>query len=200
MQYRAPSFSWAANDGQIEFPELQYDDYVLAPEIMDVHLHYETEDVFGAITGGHLTVRSYFYRVSFLPTQQKPGHVRSRPVQILSPHGYDGDGAFLESVVHQNDIRCVFMDNEPDSIDPSFEESLYCIPRHQRYGRFDLLILQLVDRKKAHYARRGLIEIHDPEEDEPGSVLEKLQTAPCDPSLHYPCIAYDGGKHTICLV
>ena len=192
----------AAVDGKISFPRLpEHEESVLEPEIVGVHLHYETEDVFGAITGGHLTVRSCLHRVLLSPLED-PEHNRwMKRVQVLRSDGHGNDGAILESVIHENAGAYGSFDEEFDPSDPDSRKNLYCIPRDSiNYHWFYLLILQLIDLEEAHYARRGVVIIFLTKNDKRETLLKTLQTPSDRPSLRYHCIAYEDGKHTIRLV
>lgn len=199
-QYRAPSFSWAATDGTVTFPSFLDRESALAPEIVGAHLHYESTDVFGAITGGHLTVRCHLYRALLSPKSQEPSDSPyENAIQILRLDGYNNDGAILESVIDQDAGWQVSFEGL-DDINADFMEHFYCIPMNtNQFGMFYLLILQLVDREEANYVRRGRIRYFEPKP-RSGTLLKKLQNPSSHPSLHYPCIAYEEGKHTIRLV
>lgn len=205
-QYRTPWFSWAAIDGTITFPSFPDRDSALAPEILGVHLRYENKDVFGAIVGGYLTLRSHLYRLLSPVRLENLGRNQLvRESQILRLDSYGNDGAIVESVISDVYLDNVVFDEEQDEQDDiDFSENFYCVPRLSKDpGIIFLLILQLIDREEAYYARRGRVSLYNsgygPSETYE-TFLKRLQTTPSDPSLHYPCIAYNEGKHTIRLV
>lgn len=193
VQYRAPSFSWAALDEPIEFPLYPQDDLLMAPEIMGVNLDYETEDVFGAISGGYLTVRCYLYRILLSSPQDPRNPYNFMTMQIFRVGRQHNNETIVESVVYKTDAARGSFDEDLDDVESYSKEDLYCIPRASgdpgSFLSIDFLVLQLVNREEAHYALRGLF-----------TISPRGWEIHLHPYLHYPCIQYDEGKHTIRLV
>ena len=184
--YRAPTWSWAAVDGEVETahrvtsPELAF-------HVRDLHLEYATEDTTGAITGGWLDIA---------------GHLK--PVQLHKPKDAEEDWYMSvndEIVQSKTGYRpSIYLDVSPPS-DTAFDVDnaarrlffMTCARPSDSNNWLLLLLFRLKDTEEKLFERIGLAVAYQFEGQE-GLQLDE------DVKRNLPCQSYENGLHTIRII
>ena len=187
--YRAPSFSWASIDGVIT-PGLPSDKGILL-EIEGVHLDYVTNDITGAIKGGHLQLRGRLKEVQLLRRLAKGRNqwillLNGTEISTLEEPGCAGE---MQPFVRLDDPR-------EDFAESIAGKSLYCIPARistNPEGNLYLLLLEALENARGTFRRIGFARsfVHVSKE-------ALLATSENEPRL--PCRAYRDGLHSITII
>ncbi len=169
--YRAPSWSWAATDAQI--PRLSRDIYhhvsradfkfeqYSSPKatILDCQATPKDNDPYGAIVGGHLTLRAFCVSWRYV-LQHGQSHIWSLP-PILNR--YDRDFASGESLLDSESeaqVICSFDELDKEDDTGLFSEvSLLRIGRCSRWLKGHFALLLKPTGKEGHFRRVGIAEL-----------------------------------------
>ena len=185
--YRAPTWSWAATDGDVTMTSVTADshDSDLGFQVRGLKLEYATEDTTGAITGGWLDIA---------------GHLR--PMQLHKPNDdaeEDWYMSFNDEIVQLEGFRpSIYLDVPPPN-DTAFDvdnaaQRLFCMGEWPSDSNnwLQLLLFRLKDTQEKLFERIGLAF----------GICPKGQTilfAELDEDVerNLPCQSYKNGLHTI---
>jgi hypothetical protein len=136
LSYRAPSWSWAAVDGD-GYPNTLAKDGILIT-ILDVQVNTVTDDTTGQISSGFIRLQG-----QLVPASLYLDNVSKNP-------GMEVNGERLEILVHPD----VF-----DVQEPQIDEPVYCLPVLNTtvdYNQVWGLILRKTHRVEGEYKRHGV--------------------------------------------
>jgi hypothetical protein len=154
--YRAPSWSWAAVDGEVNPGVLEVDPEDVLIKVEDVHLDYTQDDDTGSISGGWMRLRGMLKQLMLEPYSRTDGTnhrewtmvVNGVHVSVLT------DSAIREPQPH------VMLDEYHANFDvENAKGALYCMPGRRRKdvnGSIYVLLLMLQDRERGIFRRIGL--------------------------------------------
>ncbi|KAF1928873.1 HET-domain-containing protein [Didymella exigua CBS 183.55] len=174
--YRAPTWSWASNEGVIKpasHLECSLDGKDLAIWVKQVHLDYTTDDMTGQIRGGWLDLQGYLQPLYLFPWRRG------------TEYSWRIGGWFLATTILSDRIQGLMRTSISDFLtiddqavdDVSILEQcgdlhLFCLPCHRTTGdaqtdidkgRNVFLLLQLIDTENRLFERIGRAAIYDPE-------------------------------------
>lgn len=189
--YRAPSWSWAAVEGEIHPGLVGIGAADMLIEVQDVQLDYTTDDSTGLIQGGWLRLRGVLKQLGLQRHYPSPSGrdwdmtVNGVPVSIPS-----------DSLVQEPQPHII-----PDVCHGDFEDiitggDLYGIPGRAKRdddGSIHVLILRLEDREGGVFRRVGLARGWGKD------VKEKILARAVDES-QFPCELYKDGLHSIRII
>ncbi|KAK8123182.1 hypothetical protein PG984_011852 [Apiospora sp. TS-2023a] len=169
IPYRAPSWSWAAIDGDVWPGNVHVLDSSMRIRVEDVQLQYESEDRTGRICGGSLKLSGVLKQLVLLPRTSPTGSPTRSWEMVVNGTGvkfYDASAMPHEQA--EVDFQ-VFLDR-PRHTTPSSRTgiegqstggmgTLYGMPamvEDWSYGFIHMLLLEVVDGKKGIFRRIGM--------------------------------------------
>lgn len=173
--YRAPTWSWASNEGPItpasqDRCSLNGDD--LAIWIKEIHLDYTTDDPTGALRAGWLDLQGYLQPLFLLPWRRGEFSWRSGGWFLFTNFLSDRVHSLMRTSVSD---ELTIDDQTLDAaaiIEFGGDLRLFCLPCHRTTGdaqtdidkgRNVFLLLRLVDVENRLFERIGRAAINDPE-------------------------------------
>ena len=192
-KYRAPSWSWAAVEGNIHFErQYDFDRTQLLYEVVDVGLTFTTYDDTGPVRDGWLQLRGCLKRLALVIHEYNEWH--ETDVWAMLVNGVDITRTSTSS--HVGLQPWVKLDPPYAAGDwRETSETLYCMPARLCSQKPDVyvLILQVVDREKGIYRRVGFAHGW-------GEGMQKHFEYQCGEDDGYPCEQVHDGVYTIRII
>ncbi|KAK1673243.1 heterokaryon incompatibility protein-domain-containing protein [Colletotrichum godetiae] len=193
--YRAPSWSWAAVDGQITPAIMDPEAVEVLIEVQDLHLDYVTSDTTGLISAGWLRLWGVLKKVELLPdaTLGIHGNIHRSLMMVVNdvPVSVRADSAMMEYQPH-----VYFDDSQEWASIQNHRPKLFCVPAGRRTGNdgsIYVLLLQLQDRKEGIFRRIGIARGW-------GKELRESLLVRNAKERTLPCVKYEEGRHLVQIV
>ncbi|KAI1326147.1 heterokaryon incompatibility protein [Xylariaceae sp. FL0255] len=197
--YRAPSWSWAAVDGEIipGYLDLNLEDSEILINVEDIRLQYASDNRISDICGGWLKLRGVLKQLSLKP------HVSCSSDHVDDWTMYMNGiqvSVSAESLGEEGSQPHIYLDRlrPPGFHNQDIKRTLYCMPARVRpgpEGSIYMLLLRLCDESKGIFRRIGVARGWGTE------VKEKaLGSGIHTGEEKFPCEKYENGQHTIVIV
>ncbi|KAL2109836.1 hypothetical protein VUR80DRAFT_1920 [Thermomyces stellatus] len=193
MAYRAPSWSWASVDAEVNPGVLDVDATDVLIEVQHVELDYATNDTTGLLRGGWLRLRGVLKQLDLqhYPSSPAAGY-KDWSMFVNGVHvSVPSDSKKGEPQPH------IIPDAPPEDFNKEIADGeLYGMPGRVRKGdegTIYVLILRLVDRERGIFRRIGLAHGYGRD------VKEKILARTPEEEV-FPCEEYAGGLHSIRII
>lgn len=191
--YRAPTFSWASVDSSNGITYGETTDKGLLIKVKDYSLAYRTNDRFGLVTGGYISLSGMLKKAKLEGSREHSSTAYSwQIVKYDKPYGRKHFNLALDSCFDDTNFWPIF----------GPRGQIYCLIAARGIGTKYLicLLLQLKDRATGTYIRVGWTKISQYDQDS-----QKLIVEPTGEEAGMPCVSWDAeagerGEHTIIVV
>ncbi|KAF1731244.1 hypothetical protein CRV24_009323 [Beauveria bassiana] len=191
--YRAPSWSWAAVDGEINPGCMEVGPEDILIKVVSLRLKHMEIDKMSLAEGSRLRLLGYLKQLVLLPYTSAA--TKSNGDWIMVVNGVQVSR--LTNSTMREPQPHVKLDASHVSFEKQNKEaSLYCMPGRKRSGdsgSIYILLLELVNRERGIFRRIGLARGWDK------AVIERMLSHHVMES-QFPCEEYKDGKHLISLV
>jgi hypothetical protein len=196
--YRAPTWSWASQDGAVEFCDPEFS---LAMSVRDVFLQHKTNDVTGHVTNGWLDISGQLGPITLVSIEREDTELDRGAWVIYTDSACIQPKQYLSAVV--------FLDNYTPNA-RSFDDDnaagrLFFMPctlwkEKPEAACMYAMVLRVIKAESGIFERLGIVYVPG-ERDSEGDVITVLPTH-IDEAVNakLPCMKYEDGLHTIRII